>query len=100
MADPTAIDKDGVSHRGLAEDKHAVDEFSGVMLEKLRENRHKAHWKHVSREWLVGRLHDELDELLSAIESDQPLSIVYECADVANFAMMIADNEARNDGVY
>jgi NTP pyrophosphatase (non-canonical NTP hydrolase) len=100
MADPKAIDKDGVLQRGYAEDKHAVDEFAGVMLDKLRENRHKAHWKHVDRQWLMDRMMDEIYELNEAIADDDPLSISLECADVANFAMMIADNEARNDGVY
>ena len=102
MSDPTmAWATDGVvMQRGLAEDKHAIDEFSGVMLEKLRENRHKAHWSKVDRLWLLARLEQELQELKQAIKEDDPLSISYECADVANFAMMIADNEARNDGVY
>jgi NTP pyrophosphatase (non-canonical NTP hydrolase) len=60
------------------------------MEQKLRENSHKAHWRDCSREWLMSRLLDEVEELRAAVTSED---VAREAADVANFAMMIADNE-------
>ena len=101
MSDPTmewATDS-AVMQRGLAEDKHALDCFHELMLEKLRDNRHKAHWEHVSQDWILARLEQELEELKEALANGCADDIAYECADVANFAMMIADNERDKNEV-
>ena len=99
--DPTceSVSFGTVKQRPYFVDLEAVDMFAELMMEKLRRNRHKAHWKHVDKTWLLGRLKDELKELEEAMEAGDSLSLVYECADVANFAMMIANNAWIEDGV-
>ncbi len=70
------------------------------MRYKLRINDHKAHWKTVSCEYLEQRLLEEVAELREALLflRDNPGSkqhifdVQLECADVANFVMMIFDN--------
>lgn len=101
MSDPTCKDATNgeTLERPFHQDDAALQEFSGVMLEKLRANKHKAHWSHVDSDWLLGRLEQELKELREAMASGDGLSVVYECADVANFAMMIADKEWIKDDV-
>ena len=73
----------------------AVEAFARLMRDKLRANKHKAHWSACSDSWLMSRLWDEHAELLGAIARGTDDEIISECADVANFAMMIADNAGR-----
>lgn len=83
----------------------AVMSFIIDMKYKLRLNNHKGHWKDYEQDWMVNRLRQEFEELKAAIknaELKKPcpsqadlLAIVHECADVSNFAMMIADNVKR-----
>ena len=89
-----------------------VDAFADEMEAKLAENRHKgdrAGWAEMNPAWLLARLEDEVRELRAAIaymprcgcrsvsecyhfkRMAEPGVIRRECADVANFAMMIAD---------
>lgn len=91
--------------------------FAHEMERKLSENRHKGDrdgWAHADALELMSRLRDEVDELHDAIcrpEGDQcgcrsvsecyhsqsydEHEVVSEAADVANFAMMIADVAGR-----
>lgn len=88
-----------------------VQELAVSMQFKLDKNQHKdcevmnigdegRCWSHCSLFWLFGRLIDEakeLDEALNARDIPSPTkeqvdAIRLECADVANFAMMIHDN--------
>jgi NTP pyrophosphatase (non-canonical NTP hydrolase) len=85
MSDPL-----GKEPREYSVDRDAVAEFSRDMLDKMSKNRHKAHWNTVSNFWLLIRLKQEVEELHQALLSGD--NIVGESADVANFAMMIADN--------
>lgn len=48
--------------------------------------------------YLMGRLLEETVELALALDRKNKVSIVHEAADVANFAMFIADYEAQIDG--
>ena len=93
--------------RAEGHDKRSVTQFGFDMLRKLRKNSHKAHWNTVTHWYLFGRLNEEVSELSKALNkrySIQPTAdrkelsqaIIDECADVANFAMMIADNERKN----
>jgi NTP pyrophosphatase (non-canonical NTP hydrolase) len=64
------------------------------MQRALNDNDHKDGWDECSLGYLFGRLGEEVQELkeaMQAIDRDPEL-IVSEAADVANFAMMIADN--------
>ena len=75
-----------------------------LMQYKLDKNKHKdckvmnadgigRKWDNCSVEWLRKRMLEEADELYDAIlQRLSPKEIALECADVCNFAMMIADN--------
>lgn len=76
-----------------AEDQVALYKFMADMFRKLRANKHKAHWSTVTEAFLIVRLAEEFAELADVLGKGTPQQIIDECADVANFAMMIADNE-------
>lgn len=68
--------------------------FASAMEERLKANDHKGGWQDCAVPWLIGRLRDEVAELGGATAPMHGLSshgILHEAADVANFAMMIAD---------
>jgi len=69
--------------------------FAEQMELTLRANEHKGGWQNCNHDYLMSRLHEEVEEIheLEGVEDIDPQAIVRECADVANFAMMIADNE-------
>lgn len=67
--------------------------FVLVMQLKLYENEHKGGWQDCSMSYLLRRLQGELGEVKRAMKANKtPDEVDRECADVANFAMMIADN--------
>lgn len=70
----------------------ALDDFVVHMKHKLLLTRHRKHWKHLPHRLLHQRVLEEAGELLAAIESGDRKAVVREAADVANFAMMVADN--------
>lgn len=72
-----------------------VEIFSLCMEEKLRQNDHKGGWEDCTYADLFARLRAEIDELEQAIKNEPEVNIMYEGADVANFAMMIAWNAIR-----
>ena len=77
----------------------AVRWFAEQMESALRRNDHKSGWRGDSHDALLARLYEECLELGQACKDQSP-TIIAEAADVANFAMMIADNarrEALND---
>ncbi|MGW8286399.1 MAG: hypothetical protein ACWGPR_11845 [Candidatus Deferrimicrobiaceae bacterium] len=76
----------------------AVERLASLMRHKLDANMHKAHWSTVDNKWLLERLRQEWHELEEALIAGDRVAILSECADVANFAMMIADNVASSDG--
>lgn len=81
-----------------------VLEFAKLMQYKLDKNKFKdcetmnpknkgRTWHQCSINWLLTRLYDEVVELNDAVNEGKPNDeIQKECADVANFAMMIFDN--------
>jgi NTP pyrophosphatase (non-canonical NTP hydrolase) len=66
--------------------------FAGRMQEKLNANSHKCGWKNEGLQYLSMRLTQERKELTEAFKSGDKERVIKECADLANFAMMIADN--------
>lgn len=71
-----------------------VARFAELMEQKLRANDHKGHWLGSSLSYLIARLREECGELIDAVlyeEDSTPGHITEEAADVANFAMFIAD---------
>lgn len=76
--------------------REQVMEFAEHMELKLKANDHKQSWRKCSDTELLRGLQRELDELLTAIRRREPdAAIISECADVANYAMMLADKRAR-----
>ena len=72
--------------------KNSVDWFSHLMTIELMKHLNRPGWKHECIAYLKDRLGEEIAELCDAIESNQPKNVIEkEAADVANFAMMIAD---------
>ncbi|NBJ13243.1 hypothetical protein [Microvirga arsenatis] len=66
--------------------------FALLMEQQLRANDHKPGWKNDAPVVLMDRLHEEAAELHEALkQGDYREHIALEAADVANFAMMIAD---------
>lgn len=71
-----------------------VAKYAELMEQKLRANDHKGHWRESSLSYLIARLREECGELIDAVlyeEGSTPDHITEEAADVANFAMFIAD---------
>jgi len=69
--------------------------FADAMEAKLKENDHKQHWSSMPMQYLIGRLAEEQEELREAVERGNHKEVLREAADVANFAMMIADVAKR-----
>lgn len=66
--------------------------FAEEMEKKLRENDHKGGWDGCDPWGLIVRTYEELGELCDAYTSgEDPDTVIREAADVANFAMMVAD---------
>mgnify|MGYP001615734675 CR=1 FL=1 len=70
-----------------------VIKFAAIMQEKLDSNDFKEHWSGMGLQYLFMRLSQEVNELSRANRLKySPDKVDREAADVANFAMMIADN--------
>lgn len=67
-----------------------LQEFTGHMRYKLIKNTHKGHWENLDLDELKTRLIAEVSELFHAIRHEPPEDMIFEAADVANYAMMIA----------
>jgi hypothetical protein len=79
-----------------------VDAFAKLMVEKLEKNAHKGEWENISNEYLFEMLNVELVELHEAVyhrENHSVDQVLREAADVANFALMIASNALRSQGI-
>lgn len=75
-----------------------VAEFAEVMEKKLRDNEHKGGWDDESIDYLTFRLRQETTQLFDALRifhanphEHSGRLVEEECADIANFAMMIND---------
>ena len=76
-----------------------VKVFAEKMEYKLSLNDSKDHWCLVPLDRLIDGMMSEIAELLDSIKHGDSLEeIAFEAADVANFAMMIADNVEFNYG--
>ena len=75
-----------------------IQKFAVRMEGKLAQNRHKgdrAGWLTTHPTYLINRLLDETAELYDALDNLlNPEDVWAEAADVANFAMMVADSYA------
>lgn len=80
--------------------------FAVYMERTLTRNDYKGGWRHCQARYLFRRLREEIDEMEAAWnrmikmkkQNRDATDVIDECADVANFAMMIADNAYRKAG--
>ena len=78
----------------------AVKQFAEEMERVLQhaQSYNDRHWRFCGNDYLAQRLFDEIGELMSLLIGEKEAVVNYEdsalreCCDVANFAMMIADN--------
>jgi len=68
-----------------------VSWFAGEMEKRLKANDNKGGWQSCSIWWLYKRLLEETGELAEVLSGARDGNSTKEAADVANFAMMIAD---------
>ena len=83
--------------------RKVVQDFAIEMEKRLKDNDYKGHWKDCSTFYLVNRLNQKVKEVEKALSlycihcersyNENKGNIKEKCVDVANFAMMIADNE-------
>lgn len=67
-----------------------VADFAQLMEKILRRHDHKGHWKGLSNQKIFALMLEEIAELARAIDADERVAL--EATDVANFCMMLADN--------
>lgn len=88
-------------------DRNSLLWFADEMEKVLAANEHKGGWSACTMEYLLGRLEQESAELSEAVcgfeiaparRAEALEKIVREAIDVANFAMMIADNARKAQG--
>ena len=76
-----------------------VLEFALLMEKKLKENDHKGGWENCSPIYLLNKLKEEVDEVelsldmaLDNFHREKIMLMRHECADTANFCMMLSQN--------
>lgn len=74
-----------------------VEWFAEQMEKTLQRNDRKGGWDECDYEYLIQRLEEEVEELreLEGNPDVKGNDIIRECTDIANFAMMIADQVRR-----
>ncbi len=77
--------------------REPLQRFATLMEETLRKHDDRGGWENCREVWLLQRLREETLELEDAMGRGQS-SVPSEAADVANFAMMIADNSGWLSG--
>lgn len=75
-----------------------LQRFFDAMVYKLRRNKHKGRWEGLDLNATFERIEGELKELNDALNEGSSMEILMESADVANFALIIANIglEAKN----
>lgn len=83
----------------------ALSRMVEAMRYKLHANRKKGVWENITIEQALQFLRDEVDELEEALTTSNRYEIIMECADVANFALILSDvllrelsKKERNNG--
>lgn len=71
--------------------------FAEEMEEVLLSNEYKGGWENARNIRLLDYLEKEVRELKAALIDGDKSDILNECCDVANFAMMIADNNKEQE---
>ncbi len=79
-----------------------VTKFAEIMEKQLKANEHKGGWKRCDSSFLMKELQRNYDALWALQPDEDKAQILRRAANIANFAMMIADNwgglgEGEND---
>lgn len=89
--------------------RNEVSWFAEQMEKKLKANDDKEGWSYCSKDDLLDSMKDELGEMIEqasrigyscfcghSISNKDVQTLIDECADIANYAMMIADNAKKS----
>ena len=87
-----ATPQNGIERSDIVVLRKELCDFVWLQEKILRDNDNKRHWSYHSNTYLLRRLRDEIQELEIALIDGDSEDIRHECADTANFAMMIANN--------
>ena len=83
----------------MIQPRKSVEVFAVEMERRLRRNDYKGGWLDEHLDYLIERLEEEVEELKRASRrygsKRNDRSVIMEAADVANFAMMLADRRQR-----
>lgn len=67
--------------------------FSGLMLQRIKENIERGGWTNCDHAYLIGNCRSNVNNVERLLEEGcDPEQLKRECADAANYLMMIADN--------
>ena len=78
--------------------RKSVDSFADEMMGQLVANRGKGHWADCPSHFLIDELNKNLNYLAASVEEGDKDTVRRRAANVANFAMMIADNRDKQWG--
>lgn len=70
--------------------RHDIRRFVEAMSYKMARNAHKGRWEKLDIPKTIELMRGEVNELRQAISNGNSVEILLECADVANFAMIVA----------
>ena len=65
--------------------------FASVMEARLKDNAGRGDWRTLNFYYLVAALTSNVGQLIRSFQVDKPDIVLRSAADVANYAMMIAD---------
>ena len=68
-----------------------LEAFANVMEARLRENASRGDWRALNFYYLIACLASNLGQLVRAFQVSKPEVVLRSAADMANYAMMIAD---------
>ena len=72
--------------------REEVHEFAEAMEKVLARNDHKEGWGECTNLYLIQRMIEETSEVMKMLDAGELGDMAEEAIDVANFAMMIYDN--------
>lgn len=78
--------------------REAVKQFAEEMEKVLAKNDHKEGWEECTNLYLVQRMIEETSEVLKMLDIGEFGDMAEEAIDVANFAMMLYDNNSDHLG--
>jgi hypothetical protein len=72
-----------------------VKAFAKEMEKQLRDNEHKGGWEKCSSRFLMNELSHNYGKLRGALDWGDRKEVIRRSANVANFAMMLSENEGK-----